>query len=111
MPYWRDVSTVRDPRGSSGELCCRRVRLQNRTVDLLLTMYRSADVKPQVEQLTCRNTSTDRHSQAPDEPSRSYSTATKDDVRLALALCEAGLAPRGLHPSRRAAMACPLSRR
>ena len=44
--------------------------LRNRTVDLLLTMYRSADVQPQAEQLTCRNTSTDRRSQAPGEPSQ-----------------------------------------
>ncbi len=44
--------------------------LRNRTVDLLLSMYHSADMQPRVEQLTCENTSTHWHSQAPDKPRR-----------------------------------------
>jgi hypothetical protein len=44
--------------------------LRNRTVDLLLTMDRSAVPQLQVGRLTCRNTSTDRQSQALDEPTR-----------------------------------------
>jgi hypothetical protein len=44
--------------------------LRNRTVDLLLTMYCCAVLQPQVEQLTCENTSTHWHSQAPDKPRR-----------------------------------------
>jgi hypothetical protein len=44
--------------------------LRNRTVDLLLTMYRSAVPQPQVGQLTCQYTSTGRQSQALDEPAR-----------------------------------------
>ena len=44
--------------------------LRNRTVDLLLTMYRSAVLQSQVEQLTCENTSTHWHSQAPGKPTR-----------------------------------------
>ena len=44
--------------------------LRNRTVDLLLTMDHCAVLQPQVEQLTCENTSTHWHSQAPDEPTR-----------------------------------------
>jgi hypothetical protein len=44
--------------------------LRNRTVDLLLTMYRSAVPQPQVGQLTCADTSTRWHSRAPDEPTR-----------------------------------------
>ena len=42
--------------------------LRNRTVDLLLTMYHCAVPQPQVEPLTCENTSTHRHSQATDKP-------------------------------------------
>jgi hypothetical protein len=41
--------------------------LRNRTVDLLLTMYRSAVLQSQVDRLTCENTSTHWHSRAPDE--------------------------------------------
>ena len=44
--------------------------LRNRTVDLLLTMYRSAVLPPQVERLTSENTSTHWHSRAPDKPRR-----------------------------------------
>jgi hypothetical protein len=44
--------------------------LRNRTVDLLLTMYRSTVLQSQVERLSCANTSTGWHSQAPDEPTR-----------------------------------------
>ena len=44
--------------------------LRNRTVDLLLTMDRSAVLQPQVDWLTSVNTSTRWHSRAPDEPSR-----------------------------------------
>ena len=44
--------------------------LRNRTVDLLLTMYHSAVLQPQVDGLTCANTSTRWHSQAPDEHTR-----------------------------------------
>ena len=44
--------------------------LRNRTVDLLLTMDHCAVLQPQVDRLTCENTSTHWHSQAPDEPTR-----------------------------------------
>jgi hypothetical protein len=44
--------------------------LRNRTVDLLLTMDHCAVLQPQVDHLTCENTSTHRHSQAPDKPTR-----------------------------------------
>ena len=44
--------------------------LRNRTVDLLLTMDRCAVLQPKVDRLTCVNTSTHWHSQAPDKPTR-----------------------------------------
>jgi hypothetical protein len=44
--------------------------LRNRTVDLLLTMDHCAVLQPQVDRLTCANTSTRWHSQALDEPTR-----------------------------------------
>jgi hypothetical protein len=44
--------------------------LRNRTVDLLLTMDNCAVLQPQVDRLTCANTSTHWHSQALDEPTR-----------------------------------------
>jgi hypothetical protein len=57
--------------------------LRNRTVDLLLTMYRCAVLPPQVERLNCVNTSTHWHSQAPDKPTRapfSTQSATHFDL-------------------------------
>jgi hypothetical protein len=57
--------------------------LRNRTVDLLLTMYRSADAQPQVGLLTCQNTSTHRHRQAPGEPPQApfaTQSATQTDL-------------------------------
>lgn len=42
--------------------------LRDRTVDLLLTMARCSVLPSQVDELTCDNTSTHRHSQAPDQP-------------------------------------------
>ena len=58
--------------------------LRNRTVDLLLTMYRSAVPHPQVDRLTCANTSTRWHSRAPDEPTRA-SFATQSATHFDLA--------------------------
>jgi hypothetical protein len=58
--------------------------LRNRTVDLLLTMDRCAVLPPQVERLTCVNTSTHWHSQAPDEPTRAP-FATQSDTHFDLA--------------------------
>ena len=44
--------------------------LRNRTVDLLLTMYHCAVPQSQVDRLTCVDTSTRWHSQAPEEPTQ-----------------------------------------
>jgi hypothetical protein len=48
-----------------------RSPLRNRTVDLLLTVYRCAVPQPQVDRLTCVDTSTRWHSQAPEESAQS----------------------------------------
>ncbi len=58
--------------------------LRNRTVDLLLTMYRSAVPQPQAGRLTSANTSTHWHSQAPDKPTRAP-FATQSDTHFDLA--------------------------
>jgi hypothetical protein len=59
--------------------------LRNRTVDLLLTMDRCAVLQPQVDSLTCANTSTRWHSQAPDEPTRApFATQSATHFDLAL---------------------------
>ena len=58
--------------------------LRNRTVDLLLTMDRSAVAQPQVDRLTCENTSTRWHSQAPDEPTQApFATQSATQIDLA----------------------------
>ena len=59
-----------DIREPGADLGFRGAPLRNRTVDLLLTMYRFAVLQLQVDELTCENTSTRWHSQAPDEPTR-----------------------------------------
>ena len=70
---------------TGADLLFRGAPLRNRTVDLLLTMDRSADVQPQVEQLTCRNTSGDRHAQALGEPSQApFATQSATQIDLAV---------------------------
>src|ERR1039458_3432099 len=57
-----------------------RAHLRNRTVDLLLTMYRSAVPELQAGRLTCQYPSADRHSQALDKLARAPFSDRKDGV-------------------------------
>ena len=69
--------------------------LRNRTVDLLLTMYRSAVLEPQVGQLTCRYTSTGGHTQAPGGPSQApFATRFATQIDLGTPRCLRSLAAR-----------------
>ena len=72
--------------------------LRNRTVDLLITMYACLVPSPQVDGLSCENTSADRRSYAPDRPTRTPSatqSATHFDLSSEqLAAAGASLRPR-----------------